>query len=208
MKLLEWLPMEDRRFLHEGEQLLYSGRASAGHLIVDLARGLVDTLVIWVVVAMAMSLGWWLALSALPPWGAYAVLGLASFLGVSVRRWRLWNHASFRVTTERILIDHHESIFSHPLRTIKWFQYQESFLGRRTILDYLFGVRPICVRYGTPDAQLKVCFPALRYANDLKHYLDKVDGAIRKNDLAGLKPFVAKPRGKRDQESGAQETTA
>ncbi|MBI1812475.1 hypothetical protein HYR82_01705 [Candidatus Peregrinibacteria bacterium] len=194
--------MEDRRFLHEGERLLASLRPSAANLVVDLIRGLLDTFLISLVLLVILTVIWWFSFAASPLLFVMALLVFIVLFAVSYRRWRLWLHATFRVTTERILLQHHASLFASRLTTIKWPQYQESFIERPTILDLLFRARPIGIRYGTADAQLKTSFPSLRYATDLKHYLDKVDSAARKGhmDEQSLRPFVAKPRGRRDAE--------
>ncbi|TSC58270.1 MAG: hypothetical protein Greene041619_701 [Candidatus Peregrinibacteria bacterium Greene0416_19] len=193
--------MDDRRFLHEGETLLCTIRPSAGNLCLSLLQGVFDALIggiglsviLFVIAAMN---GWNVAL-----W-VYGLLLLIAYVIVLILRIRLWRHSSFRVTTERILMTSYPGLFLKRSPTIKWNQYQESHVGRRNAFDLLFASRPLCIRHGTPDAHVEACFPSLRYASDLKHYLDKVDSAVRKKEVATLRPFIAKPRGRRDEVPG------
>jgi hypothetical protein len=189
--------MDDRAHLHDGETLLCSMHASGAGLLQDLLRGCIEGLFFGAIIGMAgaiaiTAIGWSFGLVA---GVVLLVLGLAL---VIAQRVRLWLHTCFRVTTERLLVPAPGPLFHPPLHTIKWSQYQESHVGHRKAFDIFFFSRPLVIRYGTADANKEVRFPALRYAEDLKHYLDKVDSAVRRNDTASLKSFVAKPRGKRD----------
>jgi hypothetical protein len=189
--------MDERSFLYDGERLLCNMRASPALLCRSLARAALDALLIGaainiVLIAAAFALGW-----TVSPW----VFALPVILGYGVAatfRWRVWKHARFRVTTDRILVQTPTS-FLHPhLTTIKWSQYQESYAGHRGVLDILFRSRGICFRYGTADGNNQICFPSITFAQDLKHYLDKVDSAVRKNAADTVQAFVLKKRGKRD----------
>ncbi len=196
--------MDQRAYLHDNETLLCSVRASGAGLLQDLLRGLIEGLCFGAVIGMAgamtaLAAGWSFGL---PLGVALLVIGVALVL---VQRVRLWSHTRLRVTTERLLVPEPGPLFHPPLHTIKWSQYQESHVGHRRFLDVLFFARPLLIRYGTADANKEVRFPSLRYAEDLKHYLDKIDSCVRKGDLSTLKPFVAKPRGKRDIAGEAQE---
>ncbi len=128
-----------------------------------------------------------------------------------------WKEATFRVTNERILLEYKHGILVHPMMpvaadpaakgkhkakeytlvTIKWNQYQESSLPSAGIINSLFGVRPLAIRYGSADGHMIAFFPSLPYAKDLKHYLDKVDSAVRHGHESELKPFILKPKGQR-----------
>lgn len=189
--------MHERAYLHDQEKLLANMRPSVAHLLVSLLRGLLDALLLAIVLSIIVVLTLWFTTQSYGSIPIYVGIFIVSYAAVALRRYFHWRHASFRVTTDRILLNHHHTLFSHPLHTVKWNQYQESFFGRRTIVDVFFGVRPLCIRYGTADGQMKICFPALRFAEDLKHYLDKVDSAIRGNAISQVQPFVAKPRGQR-----------
>ncbi len=174
-------------------------RASPAVLASSLGRGFLEALGVTVALSI-MLFGVILASGgALPLW--VPVLLLVPILGlIGWLRWRTWSHARFRATTERLLIQNPVALFHGELRTVKWPQYQESHTGHRGPLDLFFRARPICIRYGTADAQNEVSFPSVAYAQDLKHYLDKIDSAFRRNDASALHVFVAKPRGKRDTE--------
>ncbi|NOS67343.1 MAG: hypothetical protein HOO67_03175 [Candidatus Peribacteraceae bacterium] len=189
------------KFLHEGETLLASRRSSPAVLILCFLRSLLEGGIAGVLLSVILSLIGAFAFSTplLPVW-AYASLIVFSIVIAFLQHIRTWNEARFRVTTERILIADPTAFFHAPLFTVKWLQYQESEVDHRQALDVFFLARPIKIRYGTADAKYEAKFPSLRYAEDLKHFLDKVDAAVRRNDVASLKPFVAKPRGKRDGE--------
>lgn len=194
--------MDDRLFLHDNERLLASIRPATAELLVDIAKGLFEGIIAGSIMGGLAALASY-AMQVLSPLPVFIVLLLLVLAGVIFRRYKLWGHATFRITTERILVHHHTNLFSSPMHTVKWNQYQESYLGKRSIFDFFFGARPLCIRYGTADAQQSVSFPGIRYAEDLKHYLDKVDSAVRKNQESTVKPFVAAPRGKRDAPSDA-----
>jgi hypothetical protein len=191
--------IEDRLFLHDGEKLLCSLRSSPAVLVVSVLRGFVDAVIADLFLSGAAFALFYFAWGIVLSWYAYGLLFLFCYGIVSFMRWNVWRHASLRITTDRILSQTPTSLFHPHLTTIKWPQYQESFLGTRNILDFFFRSRPLCIRYGTADAHKRSCFPSVIYAQDLKHYLDKVDSAVRKNLTSELRPFVSKPRGKRDE---------
>ena len=185
--------MDDRNFLHDGETLLVNLRPAGSVYVVDFFKGLLEGFVVGAVVIFPV---WYFAQMA--PLLAYAAILLSCVLMI-YRRMRHLKHSSFRVTTERILMLHHHSLFKEPLKTIRWDQYQESFVDRRSILDILFGVRPITIRYGNPDSKDFWHFPAVPFAEDLKHYLDKAYSLVRSGKSTELRPFILKARGKRDE---------
>ena len=185
------------RYLHEGELLLCDRRSSPAMLILVLLRGLTDAIIVSAVCCVAILVASLMLSSSVALW-LYVTLSLLIFILIEYQRFRRWNHSMMRVTTERILIENPRSFFHSPMHTIKWLQYQECEVDHRSFLDIFFLARPLRFRYGTADARYEATFPSLRYAEDLKHYLDKVDAAVRRNDVSSLKPFVAKPRGKRD----------
>lgn len=188
------------RYLHEGETLLVSRHSSPAVLLMSILRGLLEGVVTGAVVILLLSgaLYFIRGNGFLANW-IYVSLIIVSAVAIVYQRIRIWREAMFRVTTERILLSDPTAFFHAPLTTIKWPQYQECEVGHKKFFDFFFGARPLWFRYGTADARYEIYFPSLRYAEDLKHYLDKVDSAVRKNDIAGLRPFVAKPRGKRDE---------
>ncbi len=210
--------MDDRLFLHDNEKLLCNMHPSKGLLVRSLFSAVLPAVIVSLVLCAALGIGFYL-LWEMILWPFVYVLLTAACLGFFwMRAYTEWKHFSFRVTTDRLLLlspeaprsvkemthephSSHHSFFgfgSHPLHTIKWSQYQESYTTRRSFFDVFFKARPLCIRYGTADTQMHLCFPSLRFANDLKHYLDKVDSAVRANQIDALRPFVAKPRGERD----------
>ncbi len=189
------------RYLHEGETLLCDRRSSAAVLIIALLRGVVETLIVGSILSVLAALSLILAFETTLAVWMYAAIFLICLAVIVFQRVHIWREATFRVTTERILLANPTAFFHAPLVTVKWPQYQECEVDHRGVLDVFFFARPLKIRYGTADARYEAKFPSLRYAEDLKHYLDKVDAAVRRNDLQSLKPFVAKPRGKRDAEN-------
>ncbi len=189
--------MDALSHLHTGEKLLCSLHASKAALVRMLLRGAGEGLIVAVVINILLFAAVFFAQVTLPVfvWVILALLCISLFLWL---RWRGWQHGLFRVTTERILMASPYALFHAPLHTIKWSQYQESEVGHRHALDLVFLARPLKIRYGTADAKNEVIFPSVRYAEDLKHFLDKVDSAVRGGNTASLNVFVAKPRGKRD----------
>lgn len=187
------------RHLHENEILLASRLSSPAVLIMSFPRSLLEGGVAGVLICVVLSVIGAFAFEtpALSFWVYFLIIALSISLAF-LQHVRIWHDARFRVTTERILIADPFAFFHAPLVTVKWLQYQESEVGRRQALDVFFLARPLKIRYGTADARYEAKFPSLRYAEDLKHFLDKIDAAVRRNNVASLKPFVAKPRGKRD----------
>ncbi len=183
------------RYLHESERLLVNRRSSPALLIAMALRGLLEGLLFAMVLGAVLVPLTGSLEAAMLPWAILGALAVAGIVAWRVRRWR---HATLRVTTERILVEDPRSFFHAPMKTIKWSQFQECEVGHRMLLDLFFLARPLRIRYGTADAKFEAQFPSLTYAEDLKHFFDKVDSAVRRNELQNLKPFVAKPRGKRD----------
>lgn len=190
--------MSAERFLHEGETLLCSRRSSLAALVVCILRSLLETVVTGAIASVALSIVLLLGFGAsLALWMYAAIFGMCLVV-ILFQHVHTWREAAFRVTTERILVSNPYTFFHAPLTTIKWPQYQESEVGHRSFLDIFVLARPLNIRYGTADARYEAKFPSLRYAEDIKHFLDKVDAAVRRNEATNLKPFVAKPYGKRD----------
>ena len=185
--------MDEHIHLHEGEHLLLMVHPSIAYFLRGIIRSLIDGILAAVVLTLlvVVLLQFAFLLTFFTIW-----LIATSFL--VFLRYRHWRHSLLRVTTERILLQHAASFFSLPLRTIKWSQYQESALGHRSILDIPFRVRSLVIRYGAADSKLYLSFPAVPLAHDIKHFLDKIDSAVRRGQTAGLKPFEFKPRGERD----------
>jgi ABC-type multidrug transport system fused ATPase/permease subunit len=209
--------MDDRVHLHEGETLLCSLRPSAAVLIHGVLRSILESLVLGVVIFIALL---FIITLDVALWSAVLVFVLLTIM-FSLRRGQHWKSASVRVTTERLLFQYacalpepkHEKVihdgpggfgiadlfFGGSLKTVKWAQYQESEVAERAgVLDVFLRSRTLKIRYGTADAQRELLYNSVPFAHDLKHYLDKVDSAVRNGTVASVRPFVAKPRGKRD----------
>jgi len=190
--------MADRIHLHDAEVLLYYTRPTGSLLVAGCLRGGVDALMAAGILYVAGGTAYWAAEGSFPDilWFISAfVLCLAGF---SWAKYRQWARCSLSVTTERIMLDTPKG-FSHvSSRTVKWPQFQESSVSSGGPLAVFWRSKTLCLRYGSSDAEVVLTFPSLRHAKDLKHYLDKADTLIRKNQIAELKPFVEKPRGQRD----------
>lgn len=187
-------------YLHDREKPLCEVRSSGASLAQSLMIGLGESLLADLVVCIFLAVVLFLSFQSMGYLWIYGIVCTLIIAAVEGKRWRVWNQARFRVTSERILLQHPIGLTSQALQTVKWPQYQESHTGNRTFFDFLFGARPLCIRFGTADAQkqIEICFPSLRYGHDLKHYLDKVDSAYRQGQVLSVPAFVEAPRGKRD----------
>ncbi len=190
--------------LHESERFLCAQRAGRGVLLGSALYGFIDALIIAVLLGVFL-LVITLVLSFSSSGWMYGLCFALAYAFVLWKRTTVWKHGLFRITSERILVGIPVGFFKTHERVIKWPQYQESHFERRTMTDYLTLTYSLCIRYGTADARQKVSFPSLRYAEDLKHYLDKIDSAVRHGNLSSIHSFVAKPRGKREETSESHE---
>jgi hypothetical protein len=127
-----------------------------------------------------------------------AIVAVLIFALAVFRRIRAVQHSAIIITTDRIMVLGHEKYFFHKLHTLKWSQFQECILGHRSPLGFFFGAAPLSIRYGNADSKLYHHVAPVRYASDIKHYLDKVDTLVQRNALTEVQPFIAKPKGKRD----------
>lgn len=188
--------MEERQYLHDAECVLCALRPSAGWLCLGLLRCFGYAALLGVSAYIVVNL--LLSLAGTAPVG-FSMLSLFLFLAgllFTLRCIALWRRAVFRVTTDRILLSPPQVFFHAPLRTVKWAQYQESRVSHGTVFDLLFHARPLLIRYGSGEED-QFSYPSLPCARDLKHYLDKVDSALKGGRSAELKPFVLKKRGER-----------
>jgi hypothetical protein len=190
--------MDDRSYLHDGERLLLRMGPGMPALLRGIARAVVEALVLGLLLSAVVIGGCWIIFDVALPWYLGALFFVVAFSTLCWLRHGLWKRAAVRVTNDRILIQEPGPYSLKSLKTIKWSQYQESATKKGGVVDMLFGVKHLLVRYGTADAQRQAAFPCLPYATDIKHYLDKVDSAVRDGTVATVKAFVAKPRGKRD----------
>ena len=191
--------MDDRSYLHDGERLLLKMNPGIPLLIRGYCRALVEAISMAALLTLVLLGIFWLSLSLLLPWEIAIAIAVCLFGLLCWYRTKLWRTAALRVTSDRILLQSPGAFSLESLKTIKWNQYQESATKKGGLLEMFFGVKNLILRYGTADAQRQAVFPALPYATDIKHYLDKVDSAVRGGKIAEIKAFVPKPRGKRDE---------
>lgn len=208
--------MENRTNLHDYERLLCAIRPSPAALL----RALLRATVLGILFAIPVFLMGWLLLFAVG-FGSYGILAFAPAIVPPVLCWwhaaEAWHRSSLRLTSERILLEYKKGIAVQPvlsssllsdksvqkkarpfsLVTIKWTQYQESTVPSPGLLDVLCGSRSLAIRYGSADGQVTALFPSLPFARDLKHYLDKVDAAVRTGKADEVREFILKPKGQR-----------
>ncbi|HRH93058.1 MAG TPA: hypothetical protein PKV72_00835 [Candidatus Peribacteria bacterium] len=196
--------MDDRSYLHDGERLLLKMSPGLPVLLRGIARGFAEALVAGILFTLFLLGGFWLAFETLLPWQIGIGVILVLFGALAWYRRSLWKQAALRVTNDRILLQEPGPFSLKSMKTVKWSQYQESATKKGGLLEMAFGVKHLIVRYGTADAQRQAMFPGLPFATDIKHFLDKVDSAVRDGKAAELKTFVAKPRGKRDASEAGQ----
>ncbi len=190
--------MDERRNLHDGEMLLCARRPSAAAVAWGFVWAVVDAAIVSLLLYVLIGAVLWFTSETFSPWWVVPLVAVPAYALAAYRRRHHWQKALLRITTERILLQFPGSFFSHFQKTLKWNQYQESYVGKAGIFSILLRSRPLCIRYGSSDGEQLICFPAIRNATDIKHYLDKVDSAVRKNQTDTVKPFVDKPRGQRD----------
>lgn len=190
--------MVDHDHLHDAEVLLCRMRPSGALLVARCLCGLLDSLFAAIVLYAVIGGGLWAVTGEFPSIWWFVVLYAFCVLILFIIKYRQWSHSSFRVTTERILLEYPSGFIGIFHRTIKWPQYQESFAGHRGPLSLFWRAKPLCIRFGNADGEQTACFPSLRLADDLKHYLDKADSLIRKGQASEIRPFIEKPKGQRD----------
>jgi hypothetical protein len=191
--------MDVHAHLHDGERLLHATHPTRSVLVGWIVQSVATALLVTagltiaaVIVGNAISVN-------VSPWIVAPVLFLASlylFIRSAQKRYR---KTLLRITTERILLVYPKSPFSFHQKTIKWNQFQESVTGKGGIFQIFSKAKVLKIRYGSPDAPLIATFPPIRRAQDVKHYLDKVDSAVRHNTIDETKAFVDKPKGHRDE---------
>ncbi len=194
--------MDDRSYLHDGERLLLKMGPGLPVLIRGIGRAVVESVVAGLFLTIVLLGGFWLVFDTVLPWQIGIGLAVIVFGALVWYRVALWKKAALRVTNDRILLQEPGPFSLKSMKTVKWSQYQESATKKGGLLEMAFGVKHIIVRYGTADAQRSASFPGLKYATDIKHFLDKVDSAVRTGTVNDVKVFVAKPRGKRDLPEG------
>src|SRR3989344_1929332 len=151
--------MEDRTYLHDAERVLCVLRPGWSFLLRSAFRGIADALIAGTILFVFLSLVFSFYFDATYDLFYWVPTVGISYGAILARRWYLWSDASFRMTTDRLLLRFPGSFFHPPLRTIKWAQYQESRVARGDLFDHLFRVRPICIRYGSSEVD-QMCFPA------------------------------------------------
>lgn len=200
MRIAVYSPvMDERAYLHDGERLLHAAHPAKSVLIGWTIQGVLTAAIATAALTPALvgalslvdvSVPWWIIAPV------FAALTLYVFVGGARAK---WNKTLLRITTERILLTYPKSPFSYHQKTIKWNQFQESSTGSAGFLQMFGKAKLLKIRYGSQDAPLLAVFPAIPHAQDVKHYLDKVDSAVRRNALDEVKAFVAKPKGQRDE---------
>jgi hypothetical protein len=185
--------MDDRAHLFDGELLLCSQRSTPAVIVRAAFMSLREAIVIGVIGSLLLFVtSASLALTPATEW--YVPFFLIGYIVGFALRFSVWREAAFRITNDRILLSFPGKLIRMPLRTIKWPQYQESYVGSPTVADLFFRSRPLVIRFGTADGSNQTSFPSLRFAHDLKHYLDKADSAFRRGEILSVHPFIAKPK--------------
>jgi len=184
--------MDSHHHLFDGEELLCEIQPSRWMLASSFFVGFVSLSVVTVLASFITQV----LVGEVVPFFFVAGFGLA-YGAFCFLKWKVWQHASFRITNKRILLLHPGGLIpkSSP-KAIKWDRYQESAL-RSNIIHKVIRANTLDIYYGTAGAERQTSYPFLPFAEDLKHYLDKVDNAVREGAVQEVKPFVAKARGQR-----------
>lgn len=185
--------MSQNLHLAAHEKLLLSLKPAGSVVIKELFLGIIEGAILGAIVWSVGLIFLQEELSVIP-----LIIGIIVLLAAIFRRFKSTRHEVLTVTTDRIMVLMHEKFFFHRMHTLKWTQYQECIVERRSPLDVFFGARPLSIRYGAADSKLFLHVMAIPYAADIKHYFDKIDGLIRRNALAEINPFILKKKGQRD----------
>lgn len=190
--------MGEHTYLHDAEVLLCRARPTVALLVASCLRGLLNALLVAGVVFLIVGSIIWNVYGSFPGMAWFIVIYVTCALLFCIAAYRQWTRVQLRITSERILLDRPKHLTSISTRTIKWPQFQESFTKSGGPLAAFWRSKTLCIRFGSSDGEMILTFPCLRLAKDIKHYLDKADTLIRKNQVSELRPFVEKPRGQRD----------
>src|SRR3989344_3243042 len=197
-------------FLHTNERVLYRGRRSVGALLRGILRGFLQGVVTGIVL---MGIG--TAAFTLAGWDvSLLMLGIVvSLCGalLALWQWRLWRETTLTITSQRIIVDGYDlflgegnkesryrAFFKSAQQTIRFETYQESVFDGGPV-STIINAGALTIRHGTAEASRKVTLTSLPFAQDLKHYLDKIQSLkVTKVPDPDLPAFVPARRGKRD----------
>lgn len=140
------------------------------------------------------------------------VIAVACAIFIALWHFRLWKETTLTITSQRIIVDGYDlllgegnrerryrAFFRPAQQTIRWETYQESVFDGGPV-SVLTNTGALTIRHGTAEASRKVTLTSLPFAQDLKHYLDKISSLkVAKIGDSELPAFVRARRGKRDQ---------
>lgn len=202
--------MEPIPFQHEQEHVLYRSRRSVVALMRALLRGLLQGMVGGVVLGTILGF----AAEAVFEEGAMVSAvgsGMILLILLLFRQYQSWRATTLTVTSQRILVHgydlligegrmmkRHRSLFHALTHTVRWDTYQES-IYEGGVFSHVCNLGTLTIRHGTAEATRSVVIDLLPYAQDLKHYLDKLSSlrGVGTPD-ANMPTFVRARRGKRD----------
>ncbi len=197
-------------FQHTNERILYRTRRSITALFVSLLRGLFQGVIGGGILALLVAAMFFLALGEISMFVPFVTLLVIVFL-LLFRYVVLWRTTTLTITTQRILVHgydllleqgkerkRHRSLFHALTHTLRWETYQES-VFEGGVLAHLGNTGTLTIRHGTAEASRSVVMDMLPYAQDLKHYLDKIQ-SLKASHVpdSELPAFVRARKGKRD----------
>jgi membrane protein YdbS with pleckstrin-like domain len=128
----------------------------------------------------------------------FSVVMILTILALSYRRQVIWKETTLTITTQRILYHRYDSLFKSSTHTINWDRYQDSTYTAGA-LDRATNTGELTIHFGTAGAERTLEITKLTWAQDLKHYLDKIHNLkVMKQADINLPFFVPAKKGRRD----------
>ena len=193
-------PMPEASHQLSSERVLYRTNRSLGVLVLNLVRGTIFGLIVGAIVGGVIAL--FLSTEQGPAWSVSVVV---CFIFVAIFLWYhflLWKRTTLTITSQRIVLrmqsESLRGLFGISTQTMQWATYQES-VYEGALRHQLCNTGTLSVRYGTADATRTLSVSGLPYAQDLKHYLDKIYTLQSEGvPYLNLPTFVRAKKGKRD----------
>lgn len=188
--------MSSIRHQHEDERILFRTRRSYGALLIPLLHSVWQGTIAGTFALLIIGGSWYVFFGEASDY--FMLIIPFTIILLAWRRYVIWQNITFTITTKRIISHQYHSIFTSSTYAIQWDRYQGSEYAAGA-LDRLTNTGALTIQYGTMDAAKSLKIIRLPWAQDLKHYMDKLQSLRASNtpDI-NLPLFVPAKRGKRD----------
>ena len=188
--------MPDIPHQHENERTLFRTRRSYGALLIAFFHSLWQGSIAGVFVLLLVGGSWFLFFNEASEFLMLLIPATVALL--AWRRFAIWRDVTFTITSQRIISHQYHTLLKSSTSAIQWERYQGSEY-EAGLLDRLTNTGTLTIHYGTMDAAKNLKIIRLPWAQDLKHYMDKIQSLRAANTSdANLPQFVPKKKGKRD----------